>query len=104
MSPGVTYCFVVTVTLTSGFNYRKIVSRAFLILFEVGIPPLVFGPTLRSWSVTYCFQVTLTTSGLSSSKIVSVAYLLYYLGQESQIVSVPTLTGPGVPYTVFGSL
>ena len=50
------------------------------ILFEVGIPNSMCGYTLGSRSVAYYFQVTvILTSGLSSRKIVSGAYLQCYL-------------------------
>ena len=72
----VTYCFGVTVTLTSGLSSRKILSGVDLgrkatkqtnkqisdspILFEVGVPYLVCECTLGSQSVAYCFGVTVT--------------------------------------------
>ena len=64
---------------------RKVVSKAYLrfsILLEVDIPNKVCGYTLGVLSVTksYYFWVTVTfTSDLNSRKIVSGAYLLYYL-------------------------
>ena len=59
----------------------KIVSGAYLILFEVGIPNLLCGYMFVLWSVTHCSRVTVTltlTSGISSREIVSRAYILYY--------------------------
>ena len=56
--------------------------------FKVGIPNLVCGYMLGLWSVAYHFRVTVTlilTSNLVFGIIVSGAYLLYYLRQESQI-------------------
>ena len=56
--------------------------------FEVGIPNLVCGYMLWLWGVAYHFRVTVTlilTSDLVFGIIVSGAYLLYYLRQESQI-------------------
>ena len=50
------------------------------ILFEVGIPNSISGYTLGSWRVAFYFRVTVTLiSGLNSRKIVSGAYLQYYL-------------------------
>ena len=44
------------------------------------------GYTLESRSVTYYLRVTVTlTSGLSSKKIVSGAYILYYLTKECDL-------------------
>ena len=54
-------------TLTSDLVFRIIVSGAYLILFEIGIPNLVCGCILGWQSATYHFRVTLTlTSDLVS--------------------------------------
>ena len=75
--------FRVTVTLTSDLVFRKIVSIAYLILFEVGISNLVCGCILGCRSVAYHNWVTVTlnlTSDLVSRNCIeSVAYLLYSL-------------------------
>ena len=42
-------------TLTSDLVLRNIVSGAYLILFEIGIPNLVCGILLGWWSVAYLF-------------------------------------------------
>ena len=54
------YHFWVTVTLTSDLVFRIIMSRAYLILFEVGISNLVCGYILGRRSVTYHNLVTVT--------------------------------------------
>ena len=56
--------FLVTVTLTSDLSSRKIVPRAYPILFMVGIPYLVYGYSLGSRSATYCFSVTFTLTSV----------------------------------------
>ena len=57
--------FSVTVTLTSDLVLIIIVSGAYLLLFEIGIPNLVCECILGWWSVLYHLQVTVTlTSGL----------------------------------------
>ena len=43
------YHFRVTVTLTSDLVFRIIMSRAYLILFEVGISNLVSGSAVAQW-------------------------------------------------------
>ena len=48
------YYFWVTVTLTTDLVFRIMVSRAFLILFEVGIPNLVCGCILGVASLRHC--------------------------------------------------
>ena len=75
------YHFQVTVTYTSGLVLRIIVSAAYLILFEVGIPNLACGCTLRWQSVAYhpWVTVTLTSDLVSRIGIESGAYLLYIL-------------------------
>ena len=66
-------------TLASDLVFRIIVSGAYLILFEVGIPNLVSGCILGWRSDAYHFWVTVTvTSDLVLRKIVSGAYPLYY--------------------------
>ena len=56
------------------------------IFFEVGIPNFVCGCIIGWRSAEYHFRVSETyTSGLVFRIIVSGAYLLYYLRQESQI-------------------
>ena len=54
------YHFLVTVTLTSDLVFRINMSRAYLILFEVGISNLVCGCILGWRSVTYHNLVTVT--------------------------------------------
>ena len=75
--------FRVTVTLTSDLVFRKIVSIASLILFELGVSNLVCGCILGCRSVAYHNWVTLTlnlTSDLVSRNCIeSGAYLLYSL-------------------------
>ena len=57
-----------------------------LIFFEVGIPNLVCECIMGWQSVTYNFQVTVTlTSDLVFGIILSQAYFLYYLREESPI-------------------
>ena len=71
--------FSVTVTLTSDLVLIIIVSGAYLLIFEIGIPNLVCECIFGWWSVLYHLQVTVTlTSGLVFRKIMSRAYLLYY--------------------------
>ena len=75
----VSYHLRVTVTLTSDLVLIIIVSGAYLLLFEIGIPLLVCECILGWWSVLYQLQVTVTlTIGLVFRKIMSRAYLLYY--------------------------
>ena len=50
--------FQVTVTLTSDLVFRIIVSGAYLILFQVGIPNLVCGCILGWQSAVYHLPVT----------------------------------------------
>ena len=72
--------FRVNVTLTSDLVLIIIVSGAYLILFEIGIPNLVCECILGWWSVLYHLRVSVTlTSDLVFRKIESGAYLLYYL-------------------------
>ena len=73
--------------------------------FEVGIPNLVCGYILGWRSVAYHFRVTVTlTSDLVFRIIVSRAYLLYYLRQESQIWCVDASWDDEVSHTIIGSL
>ena len=69
--------------LTADLVFRKIVSKAYLILFEVGISNLVCGCILGCRSVAYHNGVTVTlnlTSDLVSRNCIeSGAYLLYSL-------------------------
>ena len=67
-------------TLTSDLVLIIIVSGAYLLLFEIGIPNLVCECILGWLSVLYHLQVTVTlTSDLVLIIIVSGAYLFYYL-------------------------
>ena len=76
-----------------------------LIFFEVGIPNLVCG-RIRGWrSVTYHFQVTVTlTSDLVFRIIMSGAYLLHILRQESQFWCLDASWDGGVSCTIYGSV
>ena len=59
MHTGIGKChlpFWVTVTLTSDLVLMIIVSGAYLILFEIGIPILVYESILGWWSVLYHFM------------------------------------------------
>ena len=59
------------------------------VLFEVGIPNLVYGCNFGWWYVLYQFWVTVTlTSDRVFRIIVSEAYFLHYLSSESQILCV----------------
>ena len=65
MHIGMTECHIsfwvtVTLTLTSDLVFRIIVSGAYLIFFEVGIPNLVCECIMGWRCVTYYFQVTVT--------------------------------------------
>ena len=80
--PSVSYHFWVTGTLTSDLFFRIIMFRAvFFIIFELGIPNLGCGCNLRWQSVMYQF----CDLDLISRIILSGAYLIYYLREESQI-------------------
>ena len=71
--------FSATVTLTSDLVLIIIMSGAFLILFEKGIPNLVCECILGWLSVLYHLRVTVTlTPDLVLIIIVSGAYLFYY--------------------------
>ena len=101
----VLYHLQVAVTLTSGLVFRKIMSRAYLILLKVGIPNLVGWCNFGWWSVTYHFWVTLTlTSDLVCRIIVFRTYLLYYLRWESQICCMDTSLDADVSRTIFRSM
>ena len=85
--PSVAYHFWVTVTLTSDLVFRIIVSGAFFsILFELGIPNLVCGCNFGWQSVIYQF----CDIDIISRIILSGAYLIYYLREESQICCMDT--------------
>ena len=74
----VTYHFQVTVTLTSDLVLIVIVSEAYLKLFDIEIPNLVFGCILEWWSVAYHLPVTVAlTSGLVflNNRIQSISYI-----------------------------
>ena len=81
-SPSVAYQFWVTVILTSDLVFRIIMFGAFFpILFELDVPNLVYGCIFGWQSVMY----QLCDPDLISTIIVSGAYLIYYLREESQI-------------------
>ena len=70
--------FWVTVTLTSDLVLMIILSGAYLILFEIGIPNLVCGCILGWWSVMCYLRITVTlTFDLVFRIIKSRAYSLY---------------------------
>ena len=70
----------------------------FSILFELGIPNFVCGCILGMQSVMYQF----CDLDLISTIIVSGAYLIYYLREESQICCMDTSLD--VSHTIFRSL
>ena len=72
----------------------------FSILFELGILNLVFGCILRWQSVMYQF----CDLDLISTIIVSGAYLVYYLREESQICCLDTSLDADESQTIFRSL
>ena len=96
--------FWVTVTLTSGLVLRTSVQSISLIFFEVRIPNLVCICILGWESVTYLFRVTVTLASDLVLIIVSGAYLLYHLRQESQFWCVNASWDGGVSCTIYGSL
>ena len=100
--PSVTYHCWVTVTLISGLIFRITMFGAFFsILFELGIPNLVCGCILRSWqSVWYQF----CDLDLIYRIILSGAYLIYYLREESQICCMDTSLDADVSHYIFRSL
>ena len=78
-------------------------SEAFFLyynVFEVGIPNLVCGCILEWQSVMYQF----CDLDLISTIIVSGAYLLYYLREESQIYCMDTSLDADMSHTIFRSL
>ena len=96
-----------TLTFTSDLVLRIIVQSLSPTFFEVGIPNFVCGYILGLWSVAYHFWVTVTlilTSDLVFGIILSGAYLLYYLRQESQIWCVDASWDDEVSCTIIGSL
>ena len=70
------------------------------ILFELGIPNLVCGCILGWQSVMYQF----CDLDLISTIIMSGAYLIYYLREESQICCMDTSLDDDVSHTIFRSL
>ena len=75
------FYLLVTVTLTSDLIFRIIVSGAYLLLFEVGIPNLVCECILK-WRIVplhFPVTVTLTSDLVSKIGIKSGALLLYSL-------------------------
>ena len=95
------YHLLVIVTLTSDLVFRIIMFGAFFsILFELGIPNLVCGCISRRQSVIYQF----CDLSLISTIIVSGAYLIYYLREESQICCMETSLDADVSHTIFRSL
>ena len=99
--PSVAYHFWVTVTMTSDLGFRIIMFGAFFsILFELGIPNLVCGCIFGWQSVMYQF----CDLDLISRIILSGAYLIYYLGEESQICFMDTSLDAVVLHTIFWSL
>ena len=99
--PSVAYQFWVTVTLTPDLVFRIIMFGAFFpILFELGIPNLVCGCIFGWQSVMYQF----CDLDLISRIILSGAYLIYYLREESQICCMDTSLDADVSHTSFRSL
>ena len=99
--PSVSYHFWVTVTLTSDLVFRIIMFGAFFsILFELGIPNLVCGCIFGWQSVMYQF----CDLDLISSIILSGAYIIYYLREESQIFCMDTSLDADVSHTICRSL
>ena len=82
-------------------GFRIIMFEAFFsILFELGIPNLVCGCTLGRQSVMNQF----CDLDLISAIILSGAYLIYYLREESQICCMDTSLDVDVSHTIFRSL
>ena len=76
---GVTNHFRLTVTLTSDLVLIIIVSGAYLIFFEIGIPILVCECNLGWWSFLYHLLVTMTlTSDLVCRIIMSRTSLILF--------------------------
>ena len=99
--PSVAYYFWVTVTLTSDLVFRIIIFRAFFcILFELGIPNLVCGCIFGWQSVMYQF----CDLHLLSRIILSGAYLIFHLREESQNCCTGTSFDADVSHTIFRSL
>ena len=99
--PNVAYHFWVTVTLTSELIFRIIMFGAFCsILFELGIPNLVYGRIFGWQSVMYQF----CDLDLISRIILSGAYLIYYLREESQICCMDTSLDADVLHSICRSL
>ena len=93
--------FWVTVTLTSDLVFRIIIFGAFFsILFELGIPNLVCG-CIFGWQSVMCQFCDLD---LISTIIVSGAYLIFILREESHICCMDTSLVAGVSHTIFRSL
>ena len=70
----------------------------FFILFELGIPNLVGGCILGSQSVIYQF----CDLDLVSTIIMSGAYFIYHLREESQICCMDTSLDTDVSHTILG--
>ena len=70
------------------------------ILFELRIPNLVCGCILGWQSVMYQF----CDLDLISRIIVSGAYFIFYLREESQICCMDTILDAYVSHTIFGAL
>ena len=99
--PSVAYHLWVTVTLTSDLVYRIIMFGAFFsILFELGIPNLLCGCIFGWQSDMYQFF----DLDLISRIILSGAYLIYYLREESQICCMVTSLDVDVSHTICRSL
>ena len=97
--PSVAYHFWVTVILTSDLIFRIIMFGAFFcILFELGIPNLVCGCIFGWQSVMYQF----CDLDLISRIILSGAYLIYYVREESQICCMDTSLDVDVSHTILG--
>ena len=93
----VAYHFLVTVTFTSDLVFKIIMfGEFFFVLFELGIPNLMCICILGWQSVMYQFCDLDLFAGI----IVSAAYLIYYLKEESQICCMDT----DVSHTIFRSL
>ena len=71
----------------------------FSVLFELGIPNLMCGCILGWQSVMYQF----CDLYLISTIIVSGAYLIYYLREESQICCMDTSLDADLSHTIFRS-
>ena len=97
--PSVAYHFLVTVTLTSDLVFTIIMFGAFFsILFELGIPKLVCGCFFGWQSVMYQF----CDLNLISRIILSGAYFIYYMREESQICFTDTSLDADVSHTFLG--